>query len=268
MRIVLAISICWFFVFPMCAAASVIHLNLEEEEFALSFLPLSDGEAAFLHTADGRHFLINTGHPDSEAEILQYMDRFRISKLDGLILTEKKYWRTSFIKELMTKRKLKKVFTSWPLPARWRHSRLAHEQWKEGKIQEIGRDVRIQVLHNGRGKNEGLDFSIKYYDSRFLWMSSASKPAEKALLSHSLKDSNIIKVPNFGEARSLSRDLLMHIDPQTAILFKQKAGHPDEKLMETLHQMWIDVYYTDQHGLLIIKFTKAGYELFTFPDLK
>lgn len=268
MRVILVVVACMLFMSPMCTDASVIHVRLEEEEFALSFLPLSDGEAAFLHTADGRHFLINTGHKGTEHELFQYMNNFQIQKLDGLIVTEKKYWRKSFIEELVKKRKLKKVFTGWPVLASCHVRRLVHEQWQEGDLREISPEVRLSVLHNGTGRNEGLDFSIKYYDSRFLWMSSSSKTAEKRLLAHPLKDSNIIKVPQFGQANSLSHGLLSHIDPQTAVVFKKKTGYPDERLMEKLYQMWIDVYYTEQHGLLIIKFTKEGYELFSLPDLK
>ncbi|MEK4029001.1 hypothetical protein MKZ02_10625 [Pseudobacillus sp. FSL P4-0506] len=268
MRIVLFIFVCLLVISPTYGEASIIHVRLEKEEFALSFLPLSDGEAAFLHTADGRHFLINTGYKGTESEIFQYMNNFQIRKLAGLIVTEKKYWRRSFIEELMKKRKLKKVFTGWPLPANWRSRRIMHEQWQEGDQREISQGIRLSVLHSGTDKNEGLDFSIKHYDSRFLWMSSSSQLAEERLLAHSLKDSNIIKVPRFGQTNSLSHDLLSHIDPQTAVLFKRKEGYPDERLMEKLYQMWIDVYYTEQHGLLIIKFTKEGYELFSLPDLK
>lgn len=268
MRIVLAVIVWMLFVSPVYTNASVIHLHLEEEEFALSFLPLSDGEAAFLHTSDGRHFLINTGHKGTGAEIFQYMNRFQIQELAGLIITEKKYWRESFIEELMKKRKLKKVFTGWALPANWHGSRLTHEKWQAGDLREISPGVRVSVLHNGLEKNEGLDFSIRHYGSRLLWLSSASKLAEKKMLALPLKDSNILKIPKFGEQDSLSNDLLIHIDPQAAVLFKQKANYPDERLMEMLHEMWIDVYYTGQHGILIIKFTKGGYELFSLPDLK
>ncbi|OCA92778.1 hypothetical protein [Pseudobacillus wudalianchiensis] len=268
MRIVLAIVVSMLFVSPMYAAASVIHLHLEEEEFALSFLPLSDGEAAFLHTADGQHFLINTGHKGTEAEIFQYMNSFQIHELDGLIITERRYWRESFIEELRRKRKLKKIFTGWPLPARSRGSRFIHEKWQEGDLREISPGVRVSVLYSGLRKNEGLDFSIRHYDSRLLWLSSASRSSEKKLLALPLRDSNIVKIPQFGKHDSLSNNLLTHIDPQTAVLFKQKAAYPDERLMELLHEMWIDIYYTGQHGILIVKFTKEGYELFSLPDLK
>ncbi|MFK2824185.1 hypothetical protein QYG89_00570 [Bacillus sp. B190/17] len=268
MRKIIAVIICLLFIFPMYADASVVHLNLKADEFALSFLPLTDGEAAILHTADGRHYLINTGYKGTGAEIFRYMNQFQIRTLDGLIITEKKYWQEPIIHQLVKKRKLKKVISGLPMQGTFQEDGLIYEEWKEGDLRKLGPGVHLVVLYSGLKKGEGLDFSIKHYDSRFLWMSSASPSAEKKMFTHSLKDSNIVKIPMFGKRGSISYSLLTHIDPQTAVLFKQKKRHPDGELMEMLHQMWIDIYYTEQHGLFTIKFTKEGYEIFSVPYLK
>ncbi|KAB7708934.1 hypothetical protein F9802_01975 [Bacillus aerolatus] len=268
MKIILAVFVSLMFIFPASTDASVIHLHLKEGEFALSFLPLSNGEAALLHTAEGRQFLINTGYKGSGPEILHYMNKFQIRQLDGLIITEKKYWQERFIQQLIKTRKLKKIFAGWPAKDHLCGGRFIYEQWLAGTLQELDSGVKLAVLYNGSQKNEGLDFSIKHFDSRFLWMSSASRSAEKKMLTQSLKDSNIVKVPKFGVHGSLSYNLLTHIDPQTAIIFKRKDQRPNGELMEMLHQMWIDVYYAEQHGLIIVKFTKEGYEVFSIPELK
>ncbi|WP_203361922.1 hypothetical protein [Bacillus sp. REN10] len=231
--------------------AETIDLNLKEDELAITFLPLPDGEAAFLHTADGHHYLINTGTRKSRPLILSYMKKFGIDQLSGVIITEKQEEVDSFIVRLKSGYDLRHVYG---------------EYMRVGEVRQLQPGLELKILYNGSGQKEGIDFSLKHFHSQFLWMSSASKQAEKSLLKEELKDINIVKIPNFAQNDSMSYRLLKHIDPQTALIFTKKESLPASELMEMLHQMWIDVYYTKQHGLVMIKFNKIGYEVFTITD--
>ncbi|MGM7635355.1 hypothetical protein [Bacillus sp. Hm123] len=231
--------------------AETIDLNLKENELAMTFLPLSDGEAAFLHTADGQHYLINTGTKESRSQIFSYMKKFSIDKLSGLVITERQEELAPFIARLKKEYQLSQVYGT---------------DMKADEMKQLQPGVELEILYNGIKWKEGIDFSIKYFDSRFLWLSSASVRAEKHLLKEELKDINIVKTPKFARNDSMSYSLLTHIDPQTAIIFTKKENLPGGELMEMLHQMWIDIYYTKQHGLIMIKYNKVGYEVLTISD--
>ncbi|WP_338749620.1 hypothetical protein [Bacillus sp. FJAT-52991] len=233
------------------AKAETIDLNLKENEFAITFLPLPDGEAAFLHTADGHHYLINTGTKESRPLIFSYMKKFAIHKLSGLVITEKQEKVASFIGRLKKDYRLQHVYG---------------KEMRAGEVKQLQPGLELKILHNGIKQKEGIDFSIKHFDSRFLWMSSTSMKAEKSLLKEELKDINIVKTPNFAQDDSMSYSLLTHIDPQTAIIFKKREVLPGAELMEMLHQLWIDIYYTKKHGLVMIKFNQVGYEVLTIRN--
>ncbi|WP_100402481.1 hypothetical protein [Bacillus sp. FJAT-42315] len=232
-------------------AAETIDLNLKENELAITFLPLSDGEAAFLHTADGQHYLINTGTKESRPQIFSYMKKFAINQLSGLVITETQEELPPFIAQLKKDYQLSRIYGA---------------DMQVGEVKQLQPGLELEILYNGIKQKEGIDFSIKHFDSRFLWLSSASTRAEKRLLKEELKDINIVKTPNFGQNDSMSYSLLTHIDPQTAIIFTKKESLPGGELMEMLHQMWIDVYYTKQHGLIMIKCNKIGYEVLTIRN--
>ncbi|WP_100331392.1 ComEC/Rec2 family competence protein [Bacillus xiapuensis] len=266
MRILFALS--FSIAIWLCSSetsASTIDLHLKEGEFALSFLPLSDGEAAIIHTANGRHYLINTGTKDSRSSILAYLRKFKMDRLSGLILTDQQEGASDFIHKLNKFYQLKRVYSVHGKDELSK-SKLYYEGWKAGDVKELAPGIRLTVLYSGRSAREGMDFSIKHHDSRFLWMSSASKKSERSLLKEELKDINIVKVPGHGGSSSLSYNLLTHMDPQTAVIFKQKGKKPEDDFLELLHQLWIDVFYTDQHGLITIKFTQLGYEVLTFSE--
>jgi len=48
-----------------------------------------------------------------------------------------------------------------------------------------------------------------------------------------------------------------------AIIFKSNSIKPDPDLVEMLHEAWIDVYFTKQHGTVTIKLTDSNYDVIT-----
>ncbi|HZG72102.1 MAG TPA: hypothetical protein VEY51_11270 [Chondromyces sp.] len=250
---------------PYQAKAAKIDLNLMANDFALTFLPLENGEAAFLHLGDGRHYLINTGTRKEEKNILKFMDHLQIDSLDGLILTEEQYAREDFIDKLIHLYGLSTIYAGTLAYDKVKQLPQA-EHLRKGMKVVLTPELRMQVIYDGIHLDEGMDFTLTAKKKKFLWRSSSTVYSEQRLLHEKLKDVNILKLPKYALKNSLSYSLLEHIDPQTAIIFKCKDKMPDADLMEVLHQMWIDVYYTEQHGLVIIKFSGGNYEVIPLPQ--
>ncbi|MBM7647964.1 beta-lactamase superfamily II metal-dependent hydrolase [Bacillus ectoiniformans] len=241
--------------------AESIDLNLDEGEFALAFFPLTSGEAALLQTADGLNYLINSGEAGSADEIVYYLNYFQVDTLDGFIKTDRSEMPEKLTQILQNRYEVKKVFGK-------SIGGKEEDEWRAGTTISLNPFIELSVLTNGTGKNEGMDFSIQHFNNRFFWMTSNSFKAEIKLLKQPLRNINIIKIPDYGQKNSVSYNLLTHIDPQTAIIFQHEQKVPDKKFMEMLHRMWIDSYYSGQHGIIAIKFHKLGYEVITIPSDK
>lgn len=79
-----------------------------------------------------------------------------------------------------------------------------------------------------------------------------------------LKDVNVLKVAQFAVRNHLSMPLLKRIDPQAAIIFHKEGAQPNQRLLEKLYQLWIDIYQVHQIGVVMMKCNLSRYEIITF----
>ncbi|WJV28237.1 hypothetical protein QTG56_14055 [Rossellomorea sp. AcN35-11] len=137
---------------------------------------------------------------------------------------------------------------------------------RDNQSYSLSKELALNVIHEGSGDGEGLDFSITFFHHRFLWLSSQSAHSEEVLMTKPLKNVNIVKIPLHSKAENISHRLLKHIDPQTALLYRSKERLLNGEMLEAINEAWIDLYLTGQHGLISIKLNKRNYEVLTFDQ--
>ncbi len=241
-----------------------IDLNLEENEFGVSFLPMKSGEVAILHLSNGEHYLINSGPITEKKALYSFLDFFNIKEIKGMIVTDELEWHPKMVAALQKDFKIGEIF----IGDQWNRLDKISQQfqvrtWKHGDMFEFSNHLVLKVLYEGAVQEEGLDFAIQFFKHRFLWLSSNSVNSENVLLDDTLKDVSVVKIPVFTKAKAMSEKLLKHIDPQTAILYRSKEKMMNSELLESIHETWIDLYLTGQHGLISIKFNQHNYEVIT-----
>ncbi|MCA1054610.1 hypothetical protein LCM10_06395 [Rossellomorea aquimaris] len=242
-----------------------VDLKLSPNEAAISFLPLKSGEVAVLHLPTGENFLINTG-PDSQVkELYYYLNQMNIEGIKGIILTEEAEIFKDTLLELKRKYSIDEFMAGRSFaPMLQEAVPDGVESLEEGKTSLLSPDVEMEVIHEGNDKQEGLDFSLTFFQHRFLWLSSQSKHAEEVFMTKPLTNVNIVKIPLHSKTECISAPLIKHIDPQTALLYRSKEKLLNGDLLEALNEAWIDLYLTGQHGLISIKLNKHNYEVLTF----
>lgn len=269
MRVILTVMLSFLLVISNAYGMKVpqVDLHVSHEEYAISFLPVLKGEVAVLHLGSGENYLINTGPLEECKELYYYLNQIQIDNIKGLIITEKSEVHEKMIDELVRKFNVGEIVVGKSLA-----------QFIPGKVSQIthiidedqtytfSKELTMNIVHEGSGKGEGLDFSITFFHHRFLWLSSQSSHSEGVLLAKPLKSVNIVKVPIHSKAESMSNHLLKHIDPQTAILYRSKERLLNGEMLEAMNEAWIDLYLTGQHGLITVKFNKRNYEVLTFDQ--
>ncbi|MDQ0213666.1 beta-lactamase superfamily II metal-dependent hydrolase [Oikeobacillus pervagus] len=264
MKVLFAIMLLFFSIVPPTYSAE-IDLNLKDNEFAITFLPLNHGEAAFLHLPNNRNIMINLGMKQHDKMIVNYLKNFHIQNVESVIITDPQFMNDSLLKKLKKSYHLQHIYTGGELYKELKSKIPQLEKWEKGHQWLLTPNILLEVIYEGHEHHEGLDFSITSNQQRFLWMSSTSEKSKQSLLLEKLADVNIIKTANFAQLGSMSPQLLKHIDPQTAVILKDKGRMPDPEIMQLMHEAWIDVYYTEQHGLVMIKFSNQNYEVITVP---
>ncbi|WP_461200689.1 ComEC/Rec2 family competence protein [Anoxybacillus sp. TBDG-1] len=221
-----------------------IDMMLEEEEMAMIFLPLSNGEATLFKHASGKTVLFNTGAPHTERELKRWFEQFQITEIDELILTsddEPYVGNVEWIKRTYDPKIV--------------------DEWQEQKVYEPFPHFRIQPLYIADGD---VTMSLQYGQLRLLYMAHADNDVERKLMTMPLNDVNILKIAHFGINDYPRTSFLKHVDPQVAIIFKKHGSWPSERLLERLYAAWIDCYETNRFGVIVVKCNLEEYDVMTF----
>lgn len=242
-----------------------VDVNLKRNELAFTFLALSDGEAALIQHANGENILVNTGGKGTLKELERLLALFHVKDLTTIILTA--HSGQENLDEIIQKYNVKRIFTgkagNHVLAEASIPTEVKVQSWKQGDLLKLLPGLSAEVIFDGSEENEGTDISFQFFHHQIFYVSSASHNSEQAFLAEPLKNVNIIKLPFFAAKGSFSDLLIEHLDPQLAVIFKSNSIKPDPDLVEMLHEAWIDVYFTKQHGTVTIKLTDSTYDVIT-----
>ncbi len=125
----------------------------------------------------------------------------------------------------------------------------------------LANGISIKNLYEN---DKGMNFLIGSREHQLLWLTSLNKVGEKVHLTQPLSGVDVVKFPRDRQSH-ITNQFFTHLDPQTAVLIQNNDKKLDEELLENIHEYWVDVYYTGQHGLISIKFAESQYEVLTFP---
>ncbi|HEY2421145.1 MAG TPA: hypothetical protein VGI04_07010 [Neobacillus sp.] len=247
-----------------------IDLNLKSHEMAVSFLGLSAGEATLIQGPNDVNILIIAGGIEMNAELEGLLSLYHVKEITHLILTNGRDLKYDQLKQLISVYHVKELSTlPTTLAELTKNLDLSQEivikSWDEGTKSVLLPELTADVQFAGNEKDEGLDFTLQFFNSRLLLMTSFSQRAEQRLLTKNLKNITIFKVPNGAKEALISEKLMKYINPQISILLAADKQQPDPDIVDDLYKTWSEIYLVKKHDAVTIKFTESNYELFTVP---
>lgn len=245
-----------------------IDLKLKSDELAMTFFSLSSGEASLIHHGNDQNILINTGGQGTEPELKKLLKLYGANEISTIILTDEELYNETSLVWLIEEYGVKQVIAGETLASQLKHgntdlSDINIHIWSMDTKQQLLPGLQTEVLYNGKDSGDGMDVSFTFARHRVFFMNSTSEKAKEVFLKKDLSNVNILKLPAFGREKSISEDMIKHMDPQIAILFHKSSAKPDSDLFGLLNDAWVDVYYTRKHGTVTIKFTDINYEVIT-----
>jgi competence protein ComEC len=248
-----------------------IDLNIRDHELAVTFLGLTEGEATLIQGSSGENILVNAGGKETDAELEGWLNLYDVKEISKLILTSNgQELSDKLINRLITKFSIKEIITTRELSAQISKklnltNKPAVISWEQGTKEKILPEVTAVVQFVGNEPNEGMDFTLDFFNHRIFLMTSFTQRAEETLLKKNLENINVFKIPNYAAEDSLSEKLIQYLNPQISILFPPEAEQHDPDILIDLHETWSEIYSTKKHGTVTIKFTDSNYEVITIP---
>lgn len=243
--------------------------SFSEDNFEMHFINVGQGDSILIHV-NNKTILIDSGPKDSASSIVNYLNKYKVKKIDYLIATHphedhignfsyiiKRFSIGSFYSPKI--QSTGKIYES--MIDELKHKNLKINVLKEGKSSiNLGKDVSIKVLSPKENyldsknnlNNYSAVFLIKYKNTSFLLTGDAEKEAEEYILSRNENiKANLLKLGHHGSDSSTSEAFLKVVSPSIGIIScgKDNAyGHPHDSVLKLLKKYNVKTYRTDIDG--------------------
>ncbi|MFT4413062.1 ComEC/Rec2 family competence protein [Fredinandcohnia humi] len=245
-----------------------INVKLSEDEMAMTFLDMPNGEATLLHFPNGEYSLLNTGGRRTEKELREFLEIYGVNKLHSIIVTKDDHLYTSNLEWLINEYKDVNVIIGEHNKSFDDRKEINSTKWSTGELYNYNAIFSVHVVHEGVDEKNslGMDLLFRFGNNQVLYMTSSNKDLEHKLLNDKkLPSTNVFKVADFGDLKGSDEKFVDYVNPQIAVIFHKRGLLPSQDVLERLSNMWIDIYYTKQFGSVTIKFTHTDYEVITIP---
>ncbi|WP_349407545.1 hypothetical protein [Pseudalkalibacillus sp. SCS-8] len=256
-------------------AIKELDLNLKADDIAISFLELDSGEAALIQDEKGHHVLLNTGSSTSLSQFKHQLKIFNVKKIDALIITNAGKQYTGNLGWLVDEMEVGSIHTSEliadELMKEFELSRNKIKPLKQGDEWTVFHklNVRLLTVETRSEYNEGgLVLLMEYGTHRFLYMGVSNMEIDRSLIQKGPLDISLLKIGGFGHYFGTSEELLNHIEPEVAVLFKRKGYIASDEVIDRLDEHWIEVLKPFEEGIVMVKWNKTAYEITQVPLFK
>lgn len=109
--------------------------------------------------------------------------------------------------------------------------------------------------------NASLVFRLEYGDFSALFCGDIEQDAEKDLVKSGVElSADLLKVPHHGSKTSCAKQFLKVVDPEYAVISVGRDNNnlPEEKILQRLDDVCLDVYRTDTDGTVVFTYDKTG----------
>lgn len=244
----------------------------------IHFIDVGQGDCTLLQTPDNRNILVDAGGKDTAEDVVQYLKRQGVSRIDLLVITHPHDDHIGGLPRVLEEFGVSMVVdTGSPhgsetyrkilenIDARRIDYRLA----KEWPSLQISRCISFDIIWPPEGyapdgndalNNSSIVIRVKYGETSLLLAGDIQSEAEDFLLADRQDfQSTILKVAHHGSDDSTSNEFLQVVQPEYAVVsvgIDNPYGHPSSALLRRLYATGAHVYRTDHNGTVV--FTTDG----------
>ena len=199
------------------------------------FIDVGQGDAILIEQ-DGHNMLIDAGPTGSKKTLEEYLQKNNVKNLDYIIVTHNHEDHIGGMANIISNFNVGKILMSKDVSTTKTYENLINAaKSKNLKFTNISKNETYEfsksqfiILSDGNNthsniNNHSIVIKLKYGDVSFLFMGDAEKEIEEERLSsNSDLKSNVIKLGHHGSNTSSSKEFILKVDPDSAIVSCRK----------------------------------------------
>ena len=263
-------------------------LNLDES-ISIKFIDVGQGDSVLIQTQNG-NYLIDTGgnifgNFDIGKNILcPYLEKEGIFKLKGVFISHFDVDHCKGLIYLIDNMEIEKIYIGYTRPGNIYYDEIL----RKAKAREVpivllktkdsfkldsntsitvhGPDEKILDTQNS-DNDLSMVLMLNYLDQNILFTGDIEKIGEDILIGNMEEKIDFLKVPHHGSKTSSSKELLDSIKPNIGFISvgrNNSFGHPHGEVLERYYNKNIEVFRTDELGLINLVLNEENYNIIPF----
>lgn len=241
-----------------------------KNKMIIHYIDVGQGDCILIQV-NNKNLLIDSGPSSNRKDLLNYLEKLNIKKLDYIIATHPHEDHIGNMDTIIKRYSVGKFYspkviassnTFESMVSALVDKNLKINVLKKGvKGIDLGNNVEIQIfspIENLSSDNLN-DYSpiikITFVNNSFLFTGDAEVSTESMVLSENNNlNCDILKVGHHGSSTSTSEDFLTSVNPSVAIISVGKNnsyGHPTSEVLSLLNSYNIRTFRTDINGTII-----------------
>nr|WP_207758175.1 ComEC/Rec2 family competence protein [Clostridium sardiniense] len=248
--------------------------NVSNSDILVHYINVGQGDSELIQV-NGKNMLIDAGPRANEKDIISYLDKLKIKKLDYVIATHPHEDHIGNMDDIINKYEIGKFYapkventtkTFENMVKALKKKNLKINVIKEGTDTiDLGKNTKVSVYSpkaDGYGKNTSLnDYSpiikVEYGNNSFLFTGDAEKTEENYVLEkgYNLK-ADVLKLGHHGSSTSTTEQFLKAVNPSIGIIscgVDNTYGHPHKETLKKLNKYKVKIYRTDKDGDIVLE---------------
>jgi len=246
--------------------------NYEENNgrLAVHFIDVGQADCILIQFPDEQVSLIDGGNRDDAENVVEYIEKLGIKKIDYLLATHPHEDHIGGLPEVIKQFEIGKIYMPKVSANTVIFETLLTEIDKKN-LKIISGKAGINIIDtddidffllapNSDKYNETNNYSLlvrlDYRNSSFLFTGDAEKESEEEIINQGYNiDVDVLKVGHHGGVSSTSQKFLENVNPFYAVISvggNNSYGHPHKETLERLANMNIKVLRTDEMGTIIM----------------
>ncbi|MEG1482063.1 ComEC/Rec2 family competence protein [Clostridium sp.] len=260
-----------FAIFSLSACSTTTSTN-PGSNMLVHYINVGQGDAELIQV-NGLNMLIDAGPGSNEKDLISYLDKLKIKKLDYVIATHPHEDHIGNMDDVINTYEIGKFYAP-----KVEHTTKAFEKMvtalkkKDLKINvikegtdtiDLGENTKVSVFSPKANFNDKKDLNnyspiikIQYGNNSFLFTGDAEKLEENYVLDKGYDvTADVLKLGHHGSTTSTSENFLKKVNPSIGIIscgIDNDYGHPHKETLKKLEKYKVKIYRTDKDGTITL----------------
>ncbi|MBC8062181.1 MAG: MBL fold metallo-hydrolase [Clostridiaceae bacterium] len=244
--------------------------NINKNHLIIHYIDVGQGDSMLIQI-HGKNMLIDAGTTESTNELVNYLKKQRIDKLDYVIETHPHEDHIGAMSKIINKFEINKFYgpkitantkAFENMVDSLKSKSLKINVAKAGQTIDLGSDIKCKIIApNSDAYKEINNYSVviklEFGNTSFLFEGDAEKISETEMITKGYNLScDVLKIGHHGSRTATSDEFLKETHPKISIIscgLNNDYGHPHKPTLTKLNAINSKIYRTNKDGTVILE---------------